>query len=438
MNAKKFPTLSLCMTVKNEEKLLPECLESVKSIVDEIIVIVDAGSKDSTAQIAKLFGAKVFFHQWEDDFRAARNEYLGKASGEWILVMDADERIARKDLNKLRNLLLNKMVSGYICPVRNYTDDSNQLRREWCFSNGEYPKEEICSGWFPSENVNLFRNQKGLYYGRCLLNVDVGESILKLGGRMQKCSIPFHHHSYLKYNTFDTIKKKQLHYLELSLKSLKVYSKNANTYFNIGEILFLYKGDYRSSIVYLKKALKLRLDFLRCYWLLSLVYQKQKEFSKAEKVFKIALDIGPKQKARTFFLLGFFYLKQLDLLKANAYLKKAIRSNRYNPTTHNALGAAYEIQGKFTLAINEYRKAIAINKRHPDAYYNLGRIYSSLGQFQKAIRLYREALDINYHDSRTRNDLKILYSLTKKEGGERYHAKISKQQEKKRKAAKKV
>jgi glycosyltransferase involved in cell wall biosynthesis len=59
------PTLSLCMIVKKEEKLLPGCLESVKDYVDEII-IVDTGSTDGTVGIAKRYNAKVYHHPWEN------------------------------------------------------------------------------------------------------------------------------------------------------------------------------------------------------------------------------------------------------------------------------------------------------------------------------------------------------------------------------------
>ena len=61
------PTVSLCMIVKDEEDLLPRCLESVREYVDEII-LVDTGSTDSSVEIAESFGAKVYNQPWEDDF----------------------------------------------------------------------------------------------------------------------------------------------------------------------------------------------------------------------------------------------------------------------------------------------------------------------------------------------------------------------------------
>ncbi len=88
----KMPTITLAMIVKDEEKWLAECLDSVKDIVDEI-VIVDTGSIDKTKEIAASYGAKIFDFKWVDDFSAARNFCFSKATKEWILWLDADDRL---------------------------------------------------------------------------------------------------------------------------------------------------------------------------------------------------------------------------------------------------------------------------------------------------------------------------------------------------------
>ena len=93
-------TLSLCMIVKNEEKHLAKCLASVRPVVDEMIV-VDTGSTDRTVDIAKAFGAQVYNFEWTNNFAEARNYSLSKASGDWILVLDADEVISSMDYASL-------------------------------------------------------------------------------------------------------------------------------------------------------------------------------------------------------------------------------------------------------------------------------------------------------------------------------------------------
>ena len=87
--------LSLCMIVRNEERKLQSCLDSVRALADEI-VIVDTGSTDSTPHIAAHNGAKVIpFDFTFVDFAAARNQALAHATGKWILVLDADETLDR-------------------------------------------------------------------------------------------------------------------------------------------------------------------------------------------------------------------------------------------------------------------------------------------------------------------------------------------------------
>lgn len=85
-------TLSLCMIARDEEEHIGRALESVRDIVDEIIV-VDTGSADRTQEIARALGARVIDFPWGDDFAAARNRSLEEATGDYILVLDADEFI---------------------------------------------------------------------------------------------------------------------------------------------------------------------------------------------------------------------------------------------------------------------------------------------------------------------------------------------------------
>lgn len=92
MSAKKFESMkiSACWIARNEEKNLPRSLESVKGVVDELIV-VDTGSTDGTIDAARSIGAKVLETEWADDFSTPRNLALEHATGDWIVFLDADE-----------------------------------------------------------------------------------------------------------------------------------------------------------------------------------------------------------------------------------------------------------------------------------------------------------------------------------------------------------
>ena len=104
------PGISLCMIVKNEERSLARCIKSVKSLVDEII-IVDTGSNDNTINIAKDLGAEIYNFEWCDDFSAARNESIKYANHQWILLLDADEFVDENSIIELKKIIKNNESS---------------------------------------------------------------------------------------------------------------------------------------------------------------------------------------------------------------------------------------------------------------------------------------------------------------------------------------
>ena len=118
-------TLSLVMIVKNEEEMLPGCLEAVRDAVDEM-VIVDTGSTDRTVEIAKSFGAKVVDFPWNGSFSDARNCSLEHATGDWVVYLDADEHLVPEDAPLLRRLTGRTWREAFYLVETNYTggDDS--------------------------------------------------------------------------------------------------------------------------------------------------------------------------------------------------------------------------------------------------------------------------------------------------------------------------
>ena len=96
-------TISVCMIVKNEEPRLRACLDSLKPIADEIIV-VDTGSVDGTKAVAAEYTDKIYDFAWIDDFSAARNFAFSKATGDYIYTADADEVIDEKNIRLFKQI----------------------------------------------------------------------------------------------------------------------------------------------------------------------------------------------------------------------------------------------------------------------------------------------------------------------------------------------
>ena len=132
--------LSVVINTLNEEKHIEECIKSVKAIADEIIV-VDMHSDDKTVKIAKSAGAKVFDHPRVGYVEPARNFAISKASGEWILILDADERLSKTLRKKIKIEIKKDEKSYFTLPRKNIIFD------KWI----EH------TGWWPDYNIRLFK-----------------------------------------------------------------------------------------------------------------------------------------------------------------------------------------------------------------------------------------------------------------------------------------
>lgn len=122
-------SISLCMIVKDEEDVICRCLESVKDVVDEI-VIVDTGSKDKTKEIVSKYTDKIYDFEWIDDFSAARNFSFEKSSKDYILWLDADEFLNEENKEKL--IFLKSSIGTDI--------DVISLQTYMCMDENNHPK----------------------------------------------------------------------------------------------------------------------------------------------------------------------------------------------------------------------------------------------------------------------------------------------------------
>ncbi|GAK40087.1 hypothetical protein TCA2_2577 [Paenibacillus sp. TCA20] len=211
----KQPTLGVHMIIRNEEARLANCLASIQSIADEIIV-VDTGSTDRSMQIAKQFGAVVVCSTWKEDFAKARNEGISLAGTDWILVLDADEELTHGQ-NEIKAFL--QGTSADVCTI--------QLEN-W---TGLQPEDRT---FYEAERV--FRNFRGFYYKGIIHEQLVRNDNMKPEGASEACigksPIRVQHYGYLPA----VLQEKQTARRNLGLiqKALELDPKDTFHLYNLG------------------------------------------------------------------------------------------------------------------------------------------------------------------------------------------------------------
>jgi glycosyltransferase involved in cell wall biosynthesis len=197
------------MIIKNEAEFLEQFLEYHKELVDEI-VIVDTESTDNSKEIAKKFTDKVYEFEWKDDFSIARNYSISKATKDWIIWLDVDERIDKKYFSEIRKLVEEQEkiedVLGISLIQKNHTKVKNHPR----FKNGYFIRR-ICK---------IFRNNKVIKF-EFPVHETVFNSIKKLNGKIVKTYIEFDH--FMEEKGKDFLIKKQKKYI-LLLEKKKEYN----------------------------------------------------------------------------------------------------------------------------------------------------------------------------------------------------------------------
>ena len=223
LNEQEKIPVSVCMIIKDEENYLARCLSSVKPIVDEMIV-VDTGSTDRSKDIAIAFGAHVYDYQWENDFAAARNFSISKASGEWIFILDGDEVISPQDHDRFNEIVCQKPKApvAYSITTRNYNRMANIVG--WVPNDGQYPAEEATIGWLPSEKVRLFYGKDQIRFEGAVHEL-VDPVLHRNNIKIKDCSIPIHHYGRLNKAKLD---RKGEIYFEIGQKKLSEKGEDVN------------------------------------------------------------------------------------------------------------------------------------------------------------------------------------------------------------------
>jgi glycosyltransferase involved in cell wall biosynthesis len=193
--------ISVAIITKNEEKRLPECLKSV-AFADEI-VIVDSGSTDKTLEIAKEFGCRVFVEEWKG-FGMQKNSAIEKCTNEWVIILDADERIPSETKYSILAVIQNPTASAYSFKMKHF------INKRWIKYGGNWPD------W----HVRLVNKNKGSFVGT------IHERWVT-EGNIEKIDAYIEHYGFEDY--FDMIKTMN-EYSTLSAQELYISGRRASIF----------------------------------------------------------------------------------------------------------------------------------------------------------------------------------------------------------------
>ncbi|MGN7457234.1 tetratricopeptide repeat-containing glycosyltransferase family 2 protein [Paenibacillus pasadenensis] len=346
--------ISLCMIVKNEELVIERCLDSLKEVVDEIIVI-DTGSIDRTKQLALSYTDHVHDFVWVNDFSRARNEAIRRANGRWILFLDADEYFAPGDAAKLRSFLEQAEPSPTVVYAINVINFVGKSKEKSVLTSGEIPR--------------LFPNGFGIQYER-----PIHEQLYSPHGELLSALAPvsIFHTGYLQ----EVVKEKDKLQRNAGLfKELKQQSGfSAYDYYTLGNEAAVAKN-FVKAIYYYERSLKKQKNALNSSWyphcVISLVhaYLQMERLTDAWALLEERLSLWKEYPEYMFFKAAIFHHLGFIEDAADSY-KEAI----------STASAKSEQSHRFYLESAEYASTIPMRKLYsiyewkkswPDAIYYL-------------------------------------------------------------------
>lgn len=330
---------SVCIIAKNEERTIERCLKSLQPL-DVEIVLVDTGSTDRTKEIAEKYTTCIYDFQWIDDFSAARNFSISKASNDWILIMDCDEWVTEFDLAGIRSFM------------DQYPQTIGQVDHHNIMDENDPNKTYIIA-------LERFFNRKHYEYER-----PVHEQIVSKDSTYNTQEIPLvvWHDGYCK--TLIDSEEKFKRNVSLLKRELKENPNDPYTLFQLGQSHFQ-RRDYETAISWYEKAMAQSLNY----------------------------------KSQAAQLVVYNWIDCLNILQRS---KEALAIlPHYDDLSEYAdfpvrMGHVYANMGQYLQAMSEYLKATSIPKCHAAGsnsyipFYYMGKINAILGNPDMAKTMYEK------------------------------------------------
>lgn len=382
-------SISLCMIVKDEEKYLRRCLDSVKDLVDNIY-IVDTGSTDNTKSIAGEYTDNIYSASWEDDFGKARNLSIQYAKDDWILIIDADETLDDGGKETIRHITdMNKGKCGLFAgKILSYDDAGNIVTEHY--------------------NCRLFSNNFDIRYkGR------IHEQLyLKSGAHAPIIHVKefiIHHYGYTKelYSSKDKINRN----IQLLRDEIKDDKKNPFHHYNMMIILYVAEryNEVLKEFEYVKKLSKhhkyqemMKPYMGHAYSLVANIYYLNGNHEKAFNILQDVLKLNPNMPD-IFYLSGLtaYMLKRYDV--ALSYTNRAfhlgnkekIVSDKSSGTWKalRLLGSIYYELEMFVEAIKYFSLAGEYIQNYT-IYVGIAKCFKAIGDMKKCMIYYGKACEL--------------------------------------------
>ncbi|MBP2630533.1 MAG: methyltransferase protein [Firmicutes bacterium] len=389
--------ISACIIAKNEESNIVKCLNSMKPIVDEIIV-VDTGSTDQTAAAARSCGAVVYSSEWQNDFAAAKNFAINKAKGDWIIFLDADEYVSEESIPQIKDCLLKikkQAIDAIMCQLVNI-DIDNDNRVKDTFSA-----------------IRIFRNAPEIGYINAIHEELVNKKNNKLRLAVLTDEIKIYHTGYSSSIVEGKLKRN----LEIILADINKNGKEEKYYRYLCDCYHGLKK-YDQAVKYAKLHIASNKTSLHSE---SIVYLKmlyamtqtnasretiQNEFESTIKIFPQIPDFYAQyanflldQKLYTMAIT--YYLKAIEVYKKNANTQMASAFNGKLSAIYCNLGRLFSLKNESESAMNYFCEALIADKWNSYAFQKFYMIISKYPEVQII-----ELLNSIYH--RTKEDISFV------------------------------
>jgi len=411
--------LTLCMIVRDEEERLGDCLDTVSGLIDELVVI-DTGSTDRTVELAEQHGARIGHFPWCDDFAAARNESLKLATGDWVMWLDADDRLPAEHHGEIRKLLSQGRDKAYFFALDDRGYESVSCLQMRLFPNVEgvafeMPIHEQVTPSLARLGISTVPTDVAVVHTGYTTPEVVAEKKQRYLGILERWledhpgDYISRSHVALTHHTAGSLETAREHYRLIVEESDCLADHNYVVYTTA--LLFLGRtcaklGDHEQAFEWMRRAEEVDEAYVLTRFSLA---EEHLALERPEQALEYARSVLEREPQLTFFpidqreltysalcVCGRAHQRLAQARPAAECFRRA--SEVPVPRRSEALGSLSELfkeQGDATGAAEALQEALQIDPEHPKHIFNLGMLYLESGDAGAAGQAFERVLDLD-------------------------------------------